>query len=392
MTSEQAEGGPSAWVIVLGTLLAGVIFGGVVLGYRAWRDRGDDAADDPTASTQVPDSTIAGERPAARLFTRTTDDGIEVRVDSMAMAGQGGEDFFGPVAEDAPAFCHVVDQVSVFAISAESVLQGGLPITEGPPPEPAAVPMWSGPGGNLVGVVMQVADDVSIVRLAVPGEAVDEMAPVGGVVALAVEADIDEQDPGRLEDFGLPDLGGAVVTVHHRDGRTVRASTDPNRGPPVWVGDETCFRELAPPAPPDTVDPENNPFVVRLPPPGIEQPVDPAAAQPQIEAAFAALYAPGDPAADVLAYVDDPFAMRETFTNARATDQWDAIGFDRTAATIEEIVFLTSVEAAFEYELHGPTLDQDELFGRARLVDGTWRLTRGTICRDLANVGIECPP
>ena len=55
-------------------------------------------------------------------------------------------------------------------------------------------------------------------------------------------------------------------------------------------------------------------------------------------------------------------------------------------------MFLSAVEAAFDYELHGPSVDHDELFGRARLVDGTWRLTRGTICRDLRAAGIECPP
>jgi hypothetical protein len=365
----------------------------VVVGYRAWRDRGgEDDASDPTATTQVPDSTIAGDQPAARLFTRRTDAGIEVRVDSMALGGQGGPDFFGPIAEDAPAFCKVVDQVNVFAITAEAVLQGGMPVTEAPPPEPTALPLWSGIGGDVIGVMMQVSDDVTIVRMAQPGQAVDEMEPVDGIVVLAIEAELDEQDPRRVEDFGMPDLRGVVVTVHHRDGRTVRASTDPNQGPPVWVGDPDCFPEEAPLPPPGTIDPENNPFTVKLPPPGVAQPEDPGAAQAQIEAAFAALYAPGNPAADVLAYVDDPFAMREMFAEARASDMWDASGLDRTAATIEAIVFLTPVEAAFEYELHGPAIDQDELFGRARVVDGTWRLTRGTICRDLRHVGVDCPP
>ncbi len=55
-------------------------------------------------------------------------------------------------------------------------------------------------------------------------------------------------------------------------------------------------------------------------------------------------------------------------------------------------MFLSAVEAAFDYELRGLGVDHDELFGRARLVDGTWRLTRGTICRDLRDAGIECPP
>ena len=94
----------------------------------------------------------------------------------------------------------------------------------------------------------------------------------------------------------------------------------------------------------------------------------------------------------MLAHVDDPFAMREMFANARKSDLWDGVGFDETVATTEGIVFVSAVEAAFDYELHGPNLDHDELFGRARVVDGTWRLTRGTICRDLSNVGIDCPP
>ncbi len=118
-------------------------------------------------------------------------------------------------------------------------MQGGLPITEAPPPEPAAVPMWSGPGGNIVGIMMQVADDVSIVRLAAAAEAIDEMEPIDGIVALAIETDLANGEP---ED-GMPDLSALVLTVHHRDGRTVRVSTDPQRGPPVWVADNVCFSE-----------------------------------------------------------------------------------------------------------------------------------------------------
>ena len=62
---------------------------------------------------------------------------------------------------------------------------------------------------------------------------------------------------------------------------------------------------------------------------------------------------------------------------------------------VEELVFLSPVEAAFEYTLTAPdaAITKDEQFGRARLVDGIWRIGRGTICHDLQETfATLCPP
>ena len=161
-------------------------------------------------------------------------------------------------------------------------------------------------------------------------------------------------------------------------------------GPVVWRGVGPCVPDFEDVPPPPTVSEEDNPFAVRLPPPG-EQPADPAAAQAAIDEVMRTLYgAPAGP--DVLALVDDPFAMRETFERIGEVDigvEWADVAVD-----IEELVFLSPVEAAFEYTLRVPGGDEhDELFGRARLVDGTWRVGRGTICRDLQqSFATTCPP
>lgn len=166
------------------------------------------------------------------------------------------------------------------------------------------------------------------------------------------------------------------------------------RGPPAWEDPacfgEECGGELGPPATLDPDDPDN-PFRVQLPPPG-DQPPDPAAAQVQIAVALDQLHGAADPAVDPLALVDDPFAVLEMLEAARTNGDQLGEVWDEAVVTLEEAVFLSPVEAAFEYTLETSRTTLPELFGRARLIDGTWRISRSTLCRDLELYGAICSP
>jgi hypothetical protein len=390
-------------VLLATAVVAAVVIGGIV-GFRAWRgdDRGDPAAGAPAAAAP-PTSDDAGDDPPGRLFTRVTDAGVEIRVDSGADEAMV-MDFGMPMRDGAPGFCTVVDQAMATAISNDEVAQGWLPITQDAPPDPTPVMlgtmfgMGPGPGGGngLLGVVVQLADDAVSARLTTPAE-VDEMAPIDGVAALAVSgagaADGDDTEDAAGAPFipGAGQLGDITLTVLYRDGRVRQARGDDlMMGPLVWRGVGECFDAFEP-EPPPTFSEEDNPFAVELPPPG-EQPSDPAAARAAIDAAMTTLYGAGDDV-DVLALVDDPFAMRETFD--RLADSVAEPDWSDVAVVIEELVFLSPVEAAFEYTLTAAdaAVTRDEQFGRARLVDGAWRIGRGTICHDLQETfATLCPP
>ena len=405
---EQPEvRGPRTSVVLLATAAVAAIVIGGVLGYRVWRS-GD--ADDDESTAGPPTIPPTSEEPAvplaARVLTRTTVDGIELRADSMAAAGMDAEQFgMGPNSDDVPPFCRIVDQINAFAISEVAVIQGGGPLTEEAPDELSPMLMFGASGSGVVAVYVQVADDVERVRLTTP-DGFDEMAPVDGVAVLAVRSNvaIDGMFPmATVVDDGVAgvggggpgDLGDVIVTATAAGGLTTQARGDRlMRGPPAWE-DPACFGEqfFEDEVPPETIDPDDpsNPFAVQLPPPG-EQPPDPAAAKGAIATALEQLYGAADPAIDPLTLVDDPFAVREMLDDARAKGDETGEEWDEAAVESEEIVFLTPVEAAFEYTLETSQTTHHEQFGRARLVEGTWRIGRSTLCRDLLFYGVNCPP
>ncbi|MEM1334007.1 MAG: hypothetical protein AAGG08_11155, partial [Actinomycetota bacterium] len=93
---------------------------------------------------------------------------------------------------------------------------------------------------------------------------------------------------------------------------------------------------------------------------------------------------------------------------AEAADRLGGIA-DGAIAEGGAVVFVTPAEAWFEYDLllpvvgvgqGDPSVDGDDAsfasygvrIGRAVLVDGTWRVTRGTMCDLLAFAGVACEP
>lgn len=396
----------------MATVAVAAVVGGAVLGYHVWRDRdGDDGASVEGPPSSPPASDQPAVPLAARILTRTTTDGVEVRADSMVAAGMGAEQLgMGPNPDEAPPFCRIVDQINAVAISEEAVLQGGGPLTEGAPDELSPMMMFGAAGSGLLAVFVQVGPDIERVRLTTP-DGIDEMEPVDGIAVLAVRSDVDVDgmfprrnviDDGASEGTLLVEVGGqpfdiddVMVTAIAAGGRTTRVGGErllmslPAWDDPVCFG-EQFFEDQIPTTTLDSDDPDN-PFRVQLPPPG-EQPLDPAAAQVAIATALEQLYGAADPAVDPLLLVDDPFAVVEMLDDARANGDEIGEDWDEAVVELEEVVFLSPVEAAFEYTLETSQNMLPELFGRARLVDGTWRISRSTLCRDLALYGAVCSP
>lgn len=397
------------------TAVAALLVAGVFVGWRAWR--GDDA-DEAAPAAEVPASSVpettAGPDGEAEMVRRTTDAGVELRMQLNDFNGGGQLQFPNGVevsvapttAEDDPAggpddpndldgngrpdFCDPVGDLVAWAITDDVVLQGSTPWTEGAIPEVWPSPLFGGIGGaEFLAVVMQVAADVRSVRLTSPAGAIDEMEPIGGAVVLAVPSPEGAGDIGIFG--GDPDaLDGYQLVARNADGTAQRGDWDVvQQGHPAWGGPGPCNQEgmiegeIIVPA---TVEAVEN----TLPSAGVDQPADPAAAEAEIEANLDSLYGNPDDDVDRSNVIDDASGLDVV------RDQVEDNGFgdeaESATVTIQELVFTSPEEAVFRYTLTTSAANFGGQIGRARLLDGTWKITRGTLCQDLAKAGATCPP
>lgn len=197
------------------------------------------------------------------------------------------------------------------------------------------------------GISVQVDPSAALVRFSANGTN-DEASVVDGVAVLAVPGPID-----REFELTVTDAAGVTEILTESD-LTMQTVSDRYRA------------ECTPPPP-------------ALPDAG-EQPPDPAAARAAVEASFDGAYARDGTG---LQYIDDPSGVQE------ARDKVGESTYAETAATaelaIEELVFTTPTEAWFRYSIRADVSSFDNRYGIARLGDdGVWRITRATVCQDLA--------
>ena len=122
-----------------------------------------------------------------------------------------------------------------------------------------------------------------------------------------------------------------------------------------------------------------------LPAPGT-QPSDPEAPA-KVIAAFAKVY--GGTAGDLtrLEAIDDPRGVADA-TNAALAGPYGGI-VQNARAEVAEITFDRPDHAWVAYSLTGSPLGSRK--GEAVLVDGRWKVTRSTVCTDLASAMTPCP-
>ncbi|MEM8620424.1 MAG: hypothetical protein AAGF73_11965 [Actinomycetota bacterium] len=212
------------------------------------------------------------------------------------------------------------------------------------------------------------AGAATIVLTAHDGDETDR-APVQGQYAVIEFFGPDHRD--ESDDLEYP-----TVTALDADGAVIHsASLFEVRSNPDW-------------APPECVPPPRPPQP--LPPPG-EQPADPAAAEASIRSRHALLV---DRSIDSDDKPDD--LLTDNTGIDAALEKVDAGQYSDSAAgaayTIDELVFVAPDHAWFRYTIDAPTGLFPDRFGQARLVDGSWSITRSTICNDLALAGGRCEP
>lgn len=316
-----------------------------------------------------------GDGETTLLTERVTDDGLVLR----AHLGPVWEEEWGEPGFDGwqpPGWCFESGQVRVALGGGESA--GNEIIDVG------SVSWWSEPFqgraiswvtlGRVDGnphrvVVVQVPDGTTSVTVEFGDGASDTAVPENGVAVLAV--------------------AGAPTTVVHDEGDYTWLEETPDFSVTFAGGDEPLtvddahlgtwsdpeFQASCSPPPPE------------LPDPG-EQPADAAAAEAEIVELMSRIY--GDDAFDTADGIDDPTGVAE------ARDAVAAGGFEEAAASaeavVEELVFTTPTDAWFRYRIDTSMGSFRDRFGQAVLVDGAWKVTRATICQDLAMAGGSCEP
>lgn len=406
------DDGPSTWLVVVSTLAAAALVAAALVGWRAWSARDDETTGETTATattaepTTPPPSDTLGAGEAGLLFSRTTEAGVELRAERMRWDGIGGpaidviggpaapgntaEEGSDPADADAdgngtPDICEPIGDIVGWAITDDEIVQGSTPWTLGRVDRAYPSPMMNWlPESRLLGVVVQVDASTRRVHLQGPAGASDEMVPVDGVAVLAVAV------PAGAVDDAAPEAAFELVrlTTEEASGRATTLVTDRMwEGHPAWSMTGPCaemngrvVEETAVPVPVPNVE---------LPDPGPRQPDDVAAAEAGIHAAFTAVGDRSLPIEQRVAAIDDPYGMSD------ALRKYDDSGVSMpggSGVAIGAIVFVDADHAVFQVGLDSGT-DEETFWtaiGRARFVDGAWKLTRSTVCMPVAEMGI-CP-
>lgn len=337
---------------------------------------GDIAMDAPLGSSRSVESSggtgysLFGPQPMTPLVERTTPDGYVLRVHKGPDWDQGmgwGVDDWRP----AP-WCYESAQMRV-SISGNGVADVG------------AVPWFSEPYRGLAithvmlgvadgaprwVVVVQVQADAATVTVRFADGATDTATPVNGVAVLTVPA---TEGPTEVRDgagasYWQEPTPSFDVTV---DGGAT-AGTVSSDGTGTWADEE--FRQACSPPPP------------ALPDAGA-QPADPESARTAIETALDTLYGTSD-VADRDTLIDDPTGVADA--RAQVAEGMYADQAGNAAVVVEDLVFTTPTEAWFRYRIETGVTVLDDRYGIAREIDDTWKITRDTLCQDLAMAGGDC--
>jgi hypothetical protein len=319
--------------------------------------------------------------PLARAFVRDVD-GTTIRVYRAAV---DTPTYAGPPWWEPPPTCfpNGYVQADVSTDDAVGIVSGGLYAEL---PNTSVVgslgALGVAEGAPLWVVVAQAPAGTSIVRATFPGGQDDEMEPVDGVAVLVGPASIEPGDPAEYEttvpleafDAGGRSLGSGTARVGGSFVTAIPEAASSSAGISVAEPSPECFGPQ------------------QLPPPGAEQPADPAAARAEIERLFGVRY--GDRTDEErLAGLDDPTGMREVYEQLRTGPYAEQVLGSRVV--FRDLVFLSATRAAVQYITEIPGYPPDgvgQQFGEVVFVDGRWKLTRESVCRDVQLAGITCPP
>ncbi len=276
---------------------------------------------------------------------------IDVSVGSAVGSSPGG---WNP-----PAWCFATGSYRL-----TSVRNGSVSVANGPTYAPSGqVRVTLHDAGQADGtpyrvMVAQVPADVTSVTVRFADGVSDTAPAAGGYAVLAA--------PGGFNGkFSLRLTGsqGKVTTV---DWTQIPAE-----------GDARWQRACTPPPP-------------GLPAPGAQQPANPDAERTAISNQFDLLFRSSKPFAERRAALDDATGV------ADALDQVGQGQFGDAAKQAEyafgDLVFASPTRAWFQYELTANGTHFTGRFGEANRIGGSWKISRATICQDIALAGVACQP
>ena len=336
----------------------------------------------PEGETQIVQSVpYPGPKgPLAKSFVRDVD-GTTIRVYRAAV---DPPTYAGPPWWEPPASCfpNGYVQADVSTGDAVGIVSGGVYAEL---PNMSVVGTLSAigvaEGAPLWVVVAQAPAGAAILRATFSDGQADEMEPIDGVAVVVGPASIDPGDPAEyettvpLEAFDADGRSLGTGTARSDAYFPVELREAPESSAPLSRDEPSaeCFGPQA------------------LPPPGAEQPADPAAARAEIERLFGVRFA--DRTDDErLANLDDPTGMREVYEQLRDGPYAEQVLGSRPV--FRDLVFLSATHAAVQYETEIPRYPPQafgQQFGEVVFVDGRWKVTRESVCRDMQLAGVSCP-
>lgn len=359
--------------------------GGFALGHRdavvevASGDTGRVETPAAPTSSVVQSPTDAGSRIIPRLFARTTAQGLELRVSATLSS----DSLTSPDIERSlllPDGCRPpIGRLAIGVFMPADFASTSV-----------AVSATTSPIGQLITTLSDIGTPVMLVavlgagegtaRATFPGGTTDSVKAEHGIALLA--APVTDAESRRQRDVKVEVTHAGTTTqvpLRHSEDRSY-LETDAGKDRSGWLTNPT----------PTSCD-------ERLPPAG-DQPTDPAAAREAVAASFRTILANDTPDEQRLALVDDTRGLDDALAQIRTI-----IGDSPTSAPagidwqLEEMIFTDPTTAWVKYDLAlhtaaGDSYSRSDLYGAARLVDGTWKVARWTVCADLALVNVTCTP
>lgn len=372
--ADSARRRPAVAAAVIAALLVGSV-GGFAAGRSSAPAKGNVAArgaarDSSTPSTVVSQGfamgTGGGMYPSVpvmtRLFLRTTSDGVALRgyLQQMDNGGLKGQPTCDPNSWCPPPECNPSTYFMAELSSTEAVAQTGSPEfpLDGPAASRGETQLGQMEGAPVSTYMVQTNSEVTNVRGTWPDGFVDEMAPVNG---WALVAHTGATAPTTLEAVLADGSTLPLVVNNANGGYSYPAQCQP-----------------PPPPPPE------------LPPAGKEQPADVAASTDAVKTAYGTVFDHTTDPASRTQYIEDQPSLQSALDQTKKNFPQSA---DTVSIEIGEIRFLSPTEAALYFELK---YDGGAMFGKqvgyAKLVDGTWKVSRDTMCMVLSWGGGQCDP
>jgi hypothetical protein len=301
-------------------------------------------------------------QPLAKVYVRDAG-GVRLRVYRADVEQPGGS---GPPWWEPPAWCFPNGVVQADVSNDDTVGIVNANVYAALPDGDVGGSLWAigmAEGAPLWVAVVQVPAGVTRVQVTFPGGGTDEMAPIDGIATLVHSATLNDNTPYYSQ--------AATVEAFDASGRSV------GRGNAGVYGAETSLDKN------DCVAPTT------LPAPGAEQPADVAAAKSAVTNAFDVAHSNAQPDDARTAVIDDATGLPEIWAQNRQGPYKDQIA--ASVITLDDVVFASATKAYFRYHWETPGYSSyGPRFGEAVLVDGTWKVTRASMCQDITLTGVSC--